>query len=261
MKTPTIQATTNYERFKLFASNREVDRKHLLRLMESIRNKNLLYLFPIVVNRDKEIVDGQHRLQAAKELKVPVYFIIDNNVTKADIAMVNNNRKGWVAKDYIKFYVQEGYEAYERLDKLLKNYPLTIIGAVKLMRSGPTSYTRGGGHESTKVKSGQITCEEYHTAKTICEILKPLREHVKYCYRPDFTLDLKRLFVKHKLKAEEVQRRLMGGKHLFPDESFHNDPTTTRVLKQLLDPEQKGHSAEEVDLILSNYKNNQVEEL
>jgi hypothetical protein len=252
MRAPIIQSTTNYNKFKCFDSNREVNKGHLKRLKESITTKNLLYLFPIVVNKNWFVVDGQHRLHAATELGLEVFYIIDNDVTQADIAMVNNNRKGWAAKDYIKFYKNEGHEAYERLDKLLTSYPLSIICAIRLMKAGTSLYWSGGGYDSRDMKTGNIGCDNYHTAKSVCEILKPLKEIVRYAYRPDFVLELKRLFVDNKLNPEETKQKLVNGAHLFPDESAYYDPAATRVLKLLLAPEHRGHSIEEVGRILKS---------
>lgn len=97
-----------------------------------------------------------------------------------------------------------------------------------------------------QLKAGQITCEEYHTAKSVCEILKPLRLHVKYIFRSEYAMDVKRLFVKHGLNMEDCKAKLLAGKHLFPSESFQGDPAVFRILRQLLEPETHRHSKEAV---------------
>lgn len=252
---PVIHSTTSYEKFGKFASNRDVKSAHLKNLIDSIRRKNLLHLFPIVVNSDFEIVDGQHRLASARALQVPIYYIVDSSVTQADIAMVNNNRKGWTAKDYIKFHYEEGVPAYKSLKYLLDKYPLTIIGAVRLMSAttaGASQYF-GGGKQSLNLKLGTINDENFEMAKMVCEVTKVLRdtEKVKYAFRPDMVLEIKYCVVKHNLSKKECMKKISGKGHLFPKESLYGDFIPSRLIRELLFVAPKiGHTKEEVNRIL-----------
>jgi len=85
-----IRKTTNYEIFTFREDNREkIDKKHLARLVESIKSRNLLELRPIMVNEKLEIVDGQHRLLAAKQLGYEIYYQKEENLDCADIVRMN----------------------------------------------------------------------------------------------------------------------------------------------------------------------------
>jgi hypothetical protein len=69
----TIHKTTDYDQFKFLESQRNVTRTSAV--LESIKQKNMLDLKPIICNKEKYVLDGQHRLLAAKQLRVPIYYI------------------------------------------------------------------------------------------------------------------------------------------------------------------------------------------
>ena len=54
---------------------------------------------PILVNENKSIIDGQHRLQAAKELKIPITYIISNESSEENIDQLQISKK-WTAFDF-----------------------------------------------------------------------------------------------------------------------------------------------------------------
>ncbi|MFA6057269.1 MAG: ParB N-terminal domain-containing protein [Taibaiella sp.] len=114
--------TINYDQFKHLATNRPVDRAHVVQLVKRITKKNLLHLNPILVNREMEIIDGQHRLEAAKFLKLPIYFTVDGSVSQDDIADMNSAKKNWQLADYLNFYANKGVHEYLKFKNLCDRY-------------------------------------------------------------------------------------------------------------------------------------------
>jgi hypothetical protein len=207
-KNPVIQFTKNYDSFKTFESNREINKNHLRRLVASIEHKNLLYLFPIVVNIKREIIDGQHRLAAAKELGVDVYFLIDGSVSKADIAMVNNNRKGWSGKDYLLYYAKEGHKPYMELRSLLKYHPLSLIQAARLMEKNCITSSGGGGTTSLQLRGGNYLGGDFALAKEILNVAADLRSKIPFVYDKHFLMEIKRAVVKSNISISVISKRL-----------------------------------------------------
>ena len=70
----TVYHTTDYGRFKLLEENRPLDTAHVNKLVHAIKYQNLLDQKPIDVTADFEVIDGQHRLEAARTLNTPIYF-------------------------------------------------------------------------------------------------------------------------------------------------------------------------------------------
>lgn len=128
MKKEEILSTTNYELFKLSESNRAkgVTESHVMRLIFSIEKKNLLYLRPIVVDKDYTIIDGQHRFEACKRLKIPVYYTMGSDLSLDDVIAFNAITKPWTSADYLHFFVKQGLPEYVKLDAFIKKSGMTI---------------------------------------------------------------------------------------------------------------------------------------
>ena len=95
-----VNSTNDYSKFKTLQGNRNVNSLHIRRLKESFKEKYLLS--PIVVNQNYEIIDGQHRFEAAKELNLPVNFIICNDYSLKEVQLLNTNMKNWKKRGLLK---------------------------------------------------------------------------------------------------------------------------------------------------------------
>lgn len=127
-----IQKTTDYTVFTFRPDNRRViDQTHVQRLAHSITSRNLLELRPITVNAEMEILDGQHRLLAAKSLNIPIFYKIEKNLTAPDIILMNIS-KPWAIEDYLNFYCQHAYIEYQKLQDFAKNNNLSLKLAITL---------------------------------------------------------------------------------------------------------------------------------
>ena len=66
--------TSDYSIFKKFPGNRDINPLNLRKITNSIKMHNMLDLKPIIVTESMEVTDGQHRLEAAKVLGVPIFI-------------------------------------------------------------------------------------------------------------------------------------------------------------------------------------------
>ena len=123
------QKTKNYDMFKFRDDNREsINQTHVKKLICSIKARNLLEFKPILVNEKFEVIDGQHRLLAAKALGLDIYYNLDKKVESEDIILLNTV-KGWKATDYLNFFVKNGNQEYIKLNQFLKNNQLSLSTA------------------------------------------------------------------------------------------------------------------------------------
>lgn len=118
-----IQCTYNYSRFKFLPNNRPINQTHLKRLTESMRYKNLLHSYPILVTADDFIHDGQHRLLAAQANKVPIFFRVIKNLPIEDIITAAMNSEKWSMNDFLHFHVSHAKTPYVRLQRILDTHP------------------------------------------------------------------------------------------------------------------------------------------
>ena len=92
-----IKSTKNYNLFTKIIGNRHLNANNVKRLKESIEAIGLQT--PMMVNYKHGIIDGQHRLQAAKELDIAIDYYIVSNFKEENIHELQVSRK-WTAFDF-----------------------------------------------------------------------------------------------------------------------------------------------------------------
>lgn len=128
--------TNDYSKFKFRKDNRDkIDFQHVKRLVNSIKEKNLLQFQPVLINADWEILDGQHRILAARELGVEVYYEQRNDLKPEDIIRINI-AKAWTKDDYLNFYKQNGYSEYITLSEFCQNHALGVSVSLRILGKG-----------------------------------------------------------------------------------------------------------------------------
>jgi hypothetical protein len=129
------QTTTNYDQFKLREDNRPIDQAHLRKLKLSIASRNLLELRPIIVNEDLEVMDGQHRLEAARQLGLDIYYTVEKKLVNTDMILMNIN-KSWVTADFMHYYVTNGNDEYIKLKRFMERTGLNLKISLLLTMGG-----------------------------------------------------------------------------------------------------------------------------
>lgn len=115
-----IKKTKDFTIFKKMEGNRSLDKYHIKKLKASIEKDNMLHLHPIIVNENFSIIDGQHRLEAAQQLDVDIYFIQSNEVKDQHLIESNVNQKSWEVENYIDFFaVREKNADYLKLKNMM----------------------------------------------------------------------------------------------------------------------------------------------
>lgn len=92
--------------------NRIPDEKHVAKLKNAIKVRNLLHLKPIEINTKYDIIDGQHRTLAAIELgfKTVPCLVVSGSIH--DAQELNQNQKNWSAKDFAHYWSKQGKAEY-----------------------------------------------------------------------------------------------------------------------------------------------------
>ena len=129
-----IYVTRDYSMFKTVTGNREVDKGHVQKLKREIQKKDLD--LPIFINENDEVVDGQHTLQARKELGKPVRYIRGRFENEFDVAIMNANRKNWPMTAYLNFHIENGKKDYQIIKAMTKQYSLPLECAIFLLAGG-----------------------------------------------------------------------------------------------------------------------------
>jgi len=131
-KTVTVFNTKDYDLFKFVASNRPVLEHHVKEIMSEIQRNNLTEENPIKVNRQYEIMEGQHTFHACVNLQMPVYYVY-TKMTKSDIGGYNSAQKAWSYENVLNHYCVEGYHDYKILAGFRSRHPYPMSTLIILL--------------------------------------------------------------------------------------------------------------------------------
>lgn len=155
--------TTNYEIFKTLAGNRDIDLSNVKNLIKSIRENGYIGT-PILISKNFEVLDGQHRLEALKQLGLPVPYEI-REMTLTQVQALNTASRKWGQIDYIKSYASMGNEEYILLLNYIEKLGIAnsyMVAALDNEYMLPTmcgdQRSMGGSHTSQKLKAGKFIC-------------------------------------------------------------------------------------------------------
>ncbi len=128
-----ILKTVNYDMFVFRSDNRQkgVDDNHVQCLIDSIKSNNMLELRPIQVNSKMEIIDGQHRVKAAKALGLEIFYTVTPDANPLDIISLNI-QKPWQFGDFLNFYIENDYPEYKKLQQFMLKNRLELRLALRL---------------------------------------------------------------------------------------------------------------------------------
>lgn len=174
-----MEKTYDYSLFKISSKNRGLDERNLNEIIESLKQDNLLHLNPIIVDKDYVVLDGQHRLEACKELGLPIYYVRDTSLTHDAMATLNMAQKKWDMQDYAHYYSESGDKAYQLLLKTADELGLSLNFTLQLLG-------RMGGQTNIRLKKGnlELVHEEVTDIKRRYPKMKQITEAINQ-YRPD----------------------------------------------------------------------------
>jgi hypothetical protein len=173
-----VFSTSNYKVFKKVDGNRPLNKNKIQKIIKEIQSGNdILDEVPILVKESKgslEVLDGQHRLDIAQQLKRPVHYIVHkSDMTLHNVAKVNSNVEKWKGIDFINCYTKAGNTNYKQLGEFHKKYGIGIGVTLVLMTFGTQKKDSGIGqllqHE---FETGIFQIKKYKEAVQLAEICK-----------------------------------------------------------------------------------------
>ena len=174
-----IPKTTDYSIFEMHPLNRPL-RKNRDRLLASMKK----YGFPpscaihVRHNGGKKllVVRGHHRLEIAKELKLPVYYIIDD--TPFDIfELEGDSALRWSLYDFLFARARSGNKECQTLVTYIKNHGIPVGAAASLVGGCEVRDSRDGGtYTSGSIKTGEFRASSLAFANKVAKITDFCRE-------------------------------------------------------------------------------------
>jgi hypothetical protein len=199
-----IQHTNNYDQFKQVTSNREVNQKHVKKLARAVQAKNLLHVNPIIVNDKMEIIDGQHRLEAARLLKVPIFYVVDESITKQDISALNANARNWMLMDYINYWTTEKAPGFATLSKYISEYPFLKPSTIISLLSG----RENGGLAGEYIQQGKVFITNESGAIEIISLLQKIGNYNMVAFETKFVTAILKLSQHEEWDSDRMIRQV-----------------------------------------------------
>lgn len=146
-----IYKTKDLNKFKTLDYNRVINEKHVNKLRILLEKDNQLEKFPICVTPAFEVIDGQHRLAAARELKLEVFYVIDEHFSESDLLSMNSNRLNWSMLDYINYWADRKGGDYLFLKEMIEGIDLPVMIVHDIL-----NLSSNGGKRWASIKLGKF---------------------------------------------------------------------------------------------------------
>jgi hypothetical protein len=175
-----IYFTTDYGRFKFMKGNRDLIERKINKIVDAIeQGVDILKYAPIIVNKDMEIVDGQHRFAVSKQLRTNVYYVIKEDAELSIVPTINSNSTKWKTADFLASYVDLGKIAYKALQAFVESFPgMSIQTGAKMLHAGTVVAPK----VMEAFRDGLLTTEHLDDAYDYAQMLKDFTPYIDNPY-------------------------------------------------------------------------------
>lgn len=217
-----IWTATDYSKFKLNEFNREPS--HYKRVLDSIQRNDHTKYQPILVDREMNIVDGQNRFLACKELGLPIHFIVSKDIHIFAAADINQASKNWSTLDYVQHYSKRGKESYTKILDLCAKYNqrISIIIQFGKLSEGAKSHTEN-------VKRGNFQFREDIDVEDFFEHVSVFNNYYDFSKNDRFVRALLRLYL-----HEDYDKNRMVNKLRKASGIVNEQPKIELIVEELL---------------------------
>lgn len=203
-----LYTTYDYKKFKTILGNRDLKPSTLNKIKKNMKKNGCFGGDAIRVNRKMEIIDGQHRFQAAQDLGLPIVYYFDDDADIEDVRQTNSDRSNWVSKDYVKSHADNGDVDYKYVEQLFKAFPNVSQGFIYKAIGG------NNGRVNSAIKDSSLRCDEnrYNDAFQYLfwwtNFVDPILDSRNITQKNSFFCALRQLFPLPVFNAETFAQRL-----------------------------------------------------
>lgn len=172
----TITSSKRYSQFKNILGNRRMSREHINLLKIEIERNNLLEVCPIICNERMEVIDGQHRLEAARQLGIAVPYVVVPGLGIEHVVRMNTSQKKWMMKDYIRLHIDLGNDEYIALQDFMDEWKTTPSIAIMLLSN--STFTQAG-NKLNEFREGRWSIQRMDEATETMEAMRALMPHMR----------------------------------------------------------------------------------
>lgn len=170
-----ILQTKTYSAFVHHENQQPMSALHVKRLAESMRDIGFLPSKPVQVYRRKDgkyvVIDGHHRLAAAKTLGIDVLFVIEPPANAPLIGKENVLVRKWIPESFARLFASQGNEDYVTLLFYVdRGIPLKQAASILFGESAHS------GNVQARVCNGTFKAKELRYANQIIAIMDTVQD-------------------------------------------------------------------------------------
>ena len=173
-----IMSTKNYDLFHPHPMNRQVrpETKRFKTLVESMEKHGHISAYPLhcVKNGNGKLLvkAGHNRLEAAKQLGIPVKYVVLND--DAHIHELEDGGPGrWNNENYLESFAGMGIESYCEVAEYMERTGIGFVNAISMFHgnhAGASNFSKDG-----KFKSGKFEIKEREHPRIVGDIVLHLK--------------------------------------------------------------------------------------
>lgn len=175
-KVRDVFMTRNYLLFSDITGNRVIKKSNVEKIKKSIKEKYLK--IPIAVNDKYQIVDGQHRFIALRELQLEIYYSIYPGYGLEEARILNLVSQRWDLSDYVYSYASQGYIEYIKFREFQKEFP-EFNTKKTLMILLQIASQKTNSVETLQFQNGEFKIPDLEKSRNIAMQLRDFKDHNK----------------------------------------------------------------------------------
>jgi len=209
-KVPQICVTVDYNAFKIISFNRQINPRNLSRIVTQAQKDFKLHLFPIIVNENMEIIDGQHRFTACKTHGWPVYYIKmpGKSATVEEVYSLNIVGKKHTLSDKIQMLYLAGDAEISKAFVLADRFPKVAASDIVMLCVSHQS----SGKTLDSVNRGEYKVTRFREAGELLLALEASTLPERFTNRTIFAVAT--LCVHNNIKPSQLMSQIEKYKHL-----------------------------------------------
>jgi len=217
-----IWIARDYSKFVLSELNR--DPSHYRKVLESIKTNDYTQYQPILVDKKMNIVDGQNRFLACKELGLPIYFIISREIHIYAAADINQASKNWSMQDFVQHYSKRGKENYTKMLDLCAKYGQRISTIAQFGK-----YSNGVNSHTENVKRGDFYFRDDVDIDGFFSHLATFQKYYSFSKNDRFVKALLKMYMHKDYSVDVMENKLRIASGIVNDQ-----PKVDLMLSELL---------------------------
>jgi hypothetical protein len=211
-----IHSTYDLSVFKILEGNRNINWANVQRLVRSIEDNGFLKM-PIIVNQNYEIIDGQHRLEAAKQLGTIIFYYKVDDYDLNTAIVLNRNASNWKTIDYVKSFCERGNSNYLKLMQLYesnKDFGLNTCAEL----TTDFIYRLAAKKDNSKsdvIKTGEFIYNDVNDAEYIFESMRKIHGNIPEAKSTLFCRTIKMCLKNSEFKLQDFVYKVNKHPHTY----------------------------------------------